>query len=716
MLRIIFPFLLFLIGILSANAQLRRWTTVNGLPTDEVRQIVELPNGQMLVGCNGQYCLTLGETFVPVRCDRKGTVKLRRFSSRYGHLWQGDSLLWLHDLYRLYLFDARKRTFLNVSGEKEPFLHDFIEGNSGVDEVADELMPLIDSLRLGAQCTTAIRDRQGGLWIGTREAGITYLPPMRVLPLTMHNDTLMYQVRDVLNSKRQLPALPYRRINLICDLPDNRVLIGHDLNMLSYFLPEGGIFVPIENHRLSDYRNMVGALPLNRQWTLVYTQNGIFMLDTQSDTLAAFPPAKDIEAFTDKYNCILYDKDVTLWVGTQNGLFRIENLNLSNPQLPGPKTLKVARVEGLANNCIRSLVLDAEGHVWAGTSCGVSRITPSVVNLGSPDGIPNVSMMERSAMLTADSMLVFVHDSRCTLFRPEWVLTDGSSLPVHILGVGVNGRDTTFRADLPLSLLCNENYLRFQFSTLDYAHPSHSRYRYRLNGLEGDWHETEQTHGYAEVSYSALPPGDYTFEVQAASDDGWWGESAMLSVSIAPPFWLAWWAKSFYLLLLLTATAILISLYLKKKRAKLERENDAKVNQLFELREEARHQFAENTSIDPTKIGINSDEEALVTTLLCAIEVHLSDSDYGVDQLASDVAMSRSKLYDKMRNMLGISPADFVRNVRLKRAAQMLADSSLSISEISDRVGFGTARNFSTQFKKMFGVLPSEYRAPSVQT
>ena len=97
----------------------------------------------------------------------------------------------------------------------------------------------------------------------------------------------------------------------------------------------------------------------------------------------------------------------------------------------------------------------------------------------------------------------------------------------------------------------------------------------------------------------------------------------------------------------------------------------------------------------------------------CLAFPHITDSEYSVDQLASDVAMSRSKLYDKMRNMLGISPADFIRNVRLKRAAQMLADTSLSVAEISGRVGFATARNFSQQFKKMFGLLPSEYRSSS---
>ncbi len=144
----------------------------------------------------------------------------------------------------------------------------------------------------------------------------------------------------------------------------------------------------------------------------------------------------------------------------------------------------------------------------------------------------------------------------------------------------------------------------------------------------------------------------------------------------------------------------------------MERENDARVNHLFELREEARHQFAENTQINPEKIAINAEEEKLMSRLLAAVEEHLDDTEYNVDQLARDVALSRTSLYIKLRNMLGISPADFIRNVRLKRAAQLLAASAASVSEISERVGFATPRNFSVSFKKMFGVLPSEYKTP----
>ena len=680
-------------------AQTRQWTVTNGLPTDEVRQIIELPNGQMLVGCEGNYCLTVGERFYPVDCNQHHTIPLNKFSTRYAHLWQGDSLLWLHDLYRIYLFDARTRTFRNDIMEKaqNSLVKEFMEGQSGFESIADELWPTIDSLGLHRQCMAAIRDRQGGLWIGTREKGIIYQSPRRMRPQQIQDTTLIKLARNGLNSKRQLPELPYRRVNFTCDLPDGRVLIGYDFNHLSYFYSTEKDILPIYNQRLANYRNIVGACPIDEKWTVLYSQNGIAMLDTEVDTIAEFPPSKEIKHYTEKYNCMIRDAEGILWIGTQNGLFKSDKRN-------------AVRIEGLFNNCIRSLVLDTEGHVWAGTSCGISRITPSVINWDSSDGIPPTGMMERAACLTDNGMLVFAHGPECTVFRPEWLYGPATPQPIQLLAVGINGHGHLSAYGQPVSLRHDENYLTLQFSTLDYAHNAPPRYRYRLTPLETEWHEVIVRDGAAVASYTALSPGKYIFEAEAAAFDGNWTGNTKQMFVINPPFWLSWWAKLIYLAMTAMAATLSIKVYLKRKRRLLERENDNRVNQLFERREEARYLFAENTRIDPKEIGVNPEEEALVARLLKAIEAHIGQSEYSVDQLASDVAMSRSKLYDKMRNMLGISPADFIRNVRLKRAAQMLTSTSLPIAEISVRVGFATARNFSLQFKKMFGLLPSEYR------
>lgn len=193
-------------------------------------------------------------------------------------------------------------------------------------------------------------------------------------------------------------------------------------------------------------------------------------------------------------------------------------------------------------------------------------------------------------------------------------------------------------------------------------------------------------------------------------DNGEWGEPLQITFRIRPPWWLTWWTKALYALITLGATGALVALYLKRKKARIIAENDERVNRLFELRDEARHRFAENVSINPEALTTDAEEEQFVQKLLANIEANISNTDYTVDQLALDAGIGRTRLYQMMRTLLGITPNDFLRSVRLKRAAQLLATTTLPITEVAMQTGFNTPRYFSTHFKNMFGVLPSEYR------
>ena len=115
-------------------------------------------------------------------------------------------------------------------------------------------------------------------------------------------------------------------------------------------------------------------------------------------------------------------------------------------------------------------------------------------------------------------------------------------------------------------------------------------------------------------------------------------------------------------------------------------------------------------NIDAAKVAANADEAELAAKLLKAIEKHIDDADYTVDLLAADIGMSRANLYKKTSLMLGITPNDFIRNVRLKHAAKLLEETTDPVSQIAMKVGFQTSRYFSLCFRQIFGVTPTEYR------
>lgn len=722
--------------LVAGNGGARRLTAADGLLTKEVHQLVELPDGRMLVNCEGAFCLTDGRGFVTIPCDyRLHSLRMNRHAKGYAHCWEGDSLLWLRDFYRLYLFDVRRMAFREMTEARYVALADSLSLTRAEEGVTAEAVALAEGIGITdiACCAT---DRQGGTWIGTRAEGIVYFPPARRRAETLAaDDRLRLCAEGMTDSQGRLwhwrghhdlycytpdgrtdyhpgnvRGMRHNQVNFACELPDGRMLMCYTLRELGYLDTEGMTFDGLRRKipALEGYRYFVGACPLDARWTAVYSQNGTFLLDTQADTVALFPPEEVIGHYTEKYNCMVRDGEGALWIGTQNGLFRAEHLS--------DDTWQTVRIEGLGNDCIRSLVADRDGHLWAGTECGISRVTPAVINLGAEDGTPTLPMAERAACLTADGRLVFCHDGGAVAFCPEWLIGETDTpLPVVLIRMDMGtakGESVTAGVGEAVLLPHTRNYLTFTFSALNYANPMRTRYRYRLHGLEEEWQTYADRDGSrATVEYRALPPGEYLFEAQAATGDNVWGTSLRVPVTICPPFWLTWWAKAIYLLLLLSLAVLGVAIYIRKKKRKLERENDDRVNRLFELREEARHRFAEETRIDPKKIGINSEEEALMARLLHAVEQHLAQTDYGVEQLARDVALSRTNLYERMRNMLGITPSDFIRNVRLKCAARLLvSEPSLSIADIALRVGFGTPRLFSSHFKKMFGVLPSEYK------
>lgn len=99
--------------------------------------------------------------------------------------------------------------------------------------------------------------------------------------------------------------------------------------------------------------------------------------------------------------------------------------------------------------------------------------------------------------------------------------------------------------------------------------------------------------------------------------------------------------------------------------------------------------------------------------VLACVDLHLSEPDFGVEQLAAEVGMSERTLQRKLKAMADSTPQDVIRSIRLNRARSLLESSSLSISEVAFKVGFQEPTNFSRSFKKQFSSPPSHFRSES---
>lgn len=134
-----------------------------------------------------------------------------------------------------------------------------------------------------------------------------------------------------------------------------------------------------------------------------------------------------------------------------------------------------------------------------------------------------------------------------------------------------------------------------------------------------------------------------------------------------------------------------------------------RIRKLIEQQQKRRESFNKNLEVEPSNITITSIDEQLIKRALECVEKNMNNCEYTVEQLSSDVGMTRMNLYRKLQNITGQTPTEFIRSIRLKRAAQLLQGSQLTILQISDLVGYNSSRAFSKNFKEMFGMLPSQY-------
>jgi len=131
-----------------------------------------------------------------------------------------------------------------------------------------------------------------------------------------------------------------------------------------------------------------------------------------------------------------------------------------------------------------------------------------------------------------------------------------------------------------------------------------------------------------------------------------------------------------------------------------------------QLRQKARFEktYKKQLEVIPTTLAIESEDEKFLRKAAKVTEENISNTSFSVEDLAEALHISRVGLYKRLLALNGHTPSEFIRNLRLRKAAQLLAKSNLSVAEIAYQVGFNNPKQFSKYFKAMYKVLPSVYK------
>lgn len=441
------------------------------------------------------------------------------------------------------------------------------------------------------------------------------------------------------------------------------------------------------------------------------------------------------------YTSVHTDSRGWTWAGTSDGLM------LFKPEEPQKQIFYTE--DGLSNNFVHAILEDRNHNIWITTSNGISKVQIDsangkvlFTNFNTYDGTLSGEYSNGAIFESREGTLFFGGINGFNILYPNHIPV--RELPLKPLftslilsGVKVEvGIEYDGRVILPhsapytkkIELSYKQNFLTLDYSAVNYLNPSQTLYRYKLEGVDVDWHETYPggqqtgTNGILRVSYTNLPYGKYLFKVMASANGQQWdGSVTELKIIIHAPWWKTTTAYILYILSFIIVTSLSVWLYIYFSCKKLERQHKEEIlllrirnlieqNKLLE-EEKGSYNSKEDTeeSIRESNNNISTADAEFLTRAIEIVEMNINEPTYTVETLSRDLCMDRTGLYRKLIAILDKSPSLFIRNIRLQKAAQLILDGKLTIAEITEKVGFSSSSYLSKCFQEMYGCRPTEY-------
>ena len=390
-----------------------------------------------------------------------------------------------------------------------------------------------------------------------------------------------------------------------------------------------------------------------------------------------------------------------LWIGTDGGGVYIYNLQ-------SKQCSQLTTANGLPSNSVRSLSQDRFGRIMMATEHGLAFVKPSqpnhVVDVNYCYGL-DCEYTNGAAVNLTNGHLLFGTTSGAVIINPENIqeINYISRLRLKSVTCGDNDDDhfkeETYQMlkDGELVLPYNKRTFNLRFESINLRNQYDIVYQYQV--ANGEWSQPSEQQ---QIRFTNLEPGEHQLLLRSISRTcGATLDEIQLTIHIKEPWWNSWWMKFVYFCLILVAfygAWRVYKLHTKYMRLVV---NNPKLNANYQA---AIQNQSETSAEEQTDEG--SEFISKVTKLVID---NLSDTEFNIDRLCQEMAMSRTLFYVKLKTYTGKSPQDFIRIIRLERSAVLLRNHR-SVAEAAALTGFDNPKYFSTVFKKYFGVSPSKYQ------
>jgi len=396
-------------------------------------------------------------------------------------------------------------------------------------------------------------DREGNLWIGANNANNG-----GVIRYNIKSDEFIPQ--SYINSV----SSQYGKVRDLQIDMQNNLWIGTD---------EG---VTVGNINEQNFRQLqfLDTLVVKTVTTLYCDPNGVMWIGTipSGDKPGLFKfsgSGKDIKTVSNldfkmvtalsgiEPRALAMDSKGVLWIGTIEGLKAFRNDSI---------ILTLTEKDGLLSNIINLLSIGKDGSIYVGTNYGLNRYFPDskrIFSFTGKNGFTGIETKNGAVYTSGNGDLWFGTANGAARLTPDKMSIEKLEPLTHISGMVVNGEPREMKTGLKLKF--NEKPILFNFYSVCLTNPDVVRYKVKLQGAEDDWREVIEP----QAIYPTLPPGKYTFMVQASNSQGVWNsEPVTFQFIIRPPFYRTWW----FILIVLFSIAGIIIMYIKIREQNLIKE------------------------------------------------------------------------------------------------------------------------------------------------
>ena len=423
--------------------------------------------------------------------------------------------------------------------------------------------------KLSANHITAIyQDKNQDIWIGTTE-GLNLLPVHKIAQ----------PVFTVFKRGQRKRALSNDQIYCMLEDKVGNFWIGTE-NGLNRMNRKKQLFEAYYHPKKEGSNVIRCMLEDNAQNLWLGTERGLVRFDYQEKTFDSFHHEVDNSKSLSNnvVHCLFEDPSHVLWVGTSGGLNKMR-------WFEGQYEFEVFNViTGLPDNTIYAIRGDEKGNLWLSTNNGLTRfnpITQEVKNFTYLDGLQENEFNSNASFKNREGELFFGGVDGLNIFLPEQLAQNERLPKVVLTDFKLNYKSVQNRPNSQLeqhisvadkvTLFPSDNNLSFEFAALNFTQSSKNSYAFKLEGVESTWNYVgKQNFAF----YNNLEPGNYTFRVKAANNDGLWNEEGTsIEVIVEPTFYQTWYFKISLVLLLggLTYLAAVSRVnQLKRRQVRLE--------------------------------------------------------------------------------------------------------------------------------------------------